>query len=253
VVRCPGSPSLLSRPAHTGAPTLGTLRDAMLSFTSAGSFAASGVCPPAQFHTLGSSFNLTEYTRATWYIQKQQVTGYQNLSELFCVAATYALEGKTVPLSNDTVATVYNYGNEGRVNGPNQNAGNTTLCARAVDSDDPSKLAVAPCFLPNSLAGPYWVVAVGIDQVRVAEGLGPEYTWAVVIAGQPTIQLDDGCTTTETGVNNAGLWFFSRSPVAPLEQIAAMEAVLQAKGIASSELKDVVQAGCSYAGAFIKP
>ena len=194
----------------------------MLSFTSAGSFAASGVCPPAQFHTLGSSFNLTEYTRATWYIQKQQVTGYQNLSELFCVAATYALEGKTVPLSNDTVATVYNYGNEGRVNGPNQNAGNTTLCARAVDSDDPSKLAVAPCFLPNSLAGPCtparlepqpsacrrlsvspagtdWVVAVGIDQVRVAEGLGPEYTWAVVIAGQPTIQLDDGCTTTETG------------------------------------------------------
>ena len=49
------------------------------------------------------------------------------------------------------------------------------------------------------------------------------------------------------------MWFFSRSPVAPLEQIAAMEAVLQAKGIASSELKDVAQAGCSYAGAFIKP
>ncbi len=44
-----------------------------------------------------------------------------------------------------------------------------------------------------------WVVAVGMDQVRVAEGLSPEYTWAVVIAGQPTIQLDDGCTTTETG------------------------------------------------------
>ena len=100
------------------------------------------------------SFNLTEYTRATWYIQKQQVTGYQNLSTLFCVTATYALEGKKVPLSNDTVATVYNYANEGRVNGPNQNAENMTLCARAVDPDDPSKLAVAPCFLPNALAGP---------------------------------------------------------------------------------------------------
>ena len=131
-------------------PTAGSLHDTMLSFTSA-SFAA---CPPAQFHTLGPSFNLTEYTRATWYIQKQQITGYQNLSTLFCVTATYALEGKKVPLSNDTVATVYNYANEGRVNGPNQNAENMTLCARAVDPDDPSKLAVAPCFLPNALAGP---------------------------------------------------------------------------------------------------
>eukprot|EP00964_Phaeocystis_antarctica_P074383 scaffold45727_cov72-Phaeocystis_antarctica.AAC.2 len=107
-----------------------------------------------------------------------------------------------------------------------------------------------------------------MDQVRVAEGLSPEYTWAVVIAGQPTIQLDDGCTTTETGAaarptpapaqrtsaqpTISRLWFFSRSPVAPLEQIAAMQAVLQAEGIASSELKDVAQAGCSYAGAFIK-
>eukprot|EP00964_Phaeocystis_antarctica_P074382 scaffold45727_cov72-Phaeocystis_antarctica.AAC.1 len=157
--RRPARPALLR--AHAGDcshrhPTTGTLHDAMLSFTGAASlsFAASGACPPAQFHTLGSSFNLTEYTRATWYIQKQQVTGYQNLSDLFCVTATYALEGKTVPLSNDTVATVYNYGNEGRVNGPNQNADNMTLCARAVDPDDPSKLAVAPCFLPNSLAGP---------------------------------------------------------------------------------------------------
>ena len=128
----------------------------MLSFTSSASlsFATSGSCPPAKFHTLGTRFNLTEYTRATWYIQKQQVTGYQNLSTLFCVTATYALEGKKVPLSNDTVATVYNYANEGRVNGPNQNAENMTLCARAVDPDDPSKLAVAPCFLPNALAGP---------------------------------------------------------------------------------------------------
>ena len=40
--------------------------------------------------------------------------------------------------------------------------------------------------------------------------------------------------------------------MAPLEDIAAMEAVLEAEGIASSELKDVAQAGCSYAGAFIK-
>ena len=44
--------------------------------------------------------------------------------------------------------------NEGAVNGKNQNANNQTLCARAVDKDDSSKLAVAPCFLPNLLAGP---------------------------------------------------------------------------------------------------
>ena len=117
-----------------------------LTLTAATSYSASSSCPPASFHTLGA-LNLTEFTRATWYIQQQQLTGYQPASALFCVTATYSLDGKKVPFSSDTVATVYNYANEGEVNGKSQNANNNTLCARAVDPKDSSKLAVAPCFL----------------------------------------------------------------------------------------------------------
>ena len=39
-----------------------------------------------------------------------------------------------------------------------------TLCARVPDKDKASELLVAPCFLPNFLAGPYWVLATGSDK-----------------------------------------------------------------------------------------
>mmetsp|Transcript_70015 Transcript_70015/g.116278 ORF Transcript_70015/g.116278 Transcript_70015/m.116278 type:complete len:217 (-) Transcript_70015:85-735(-) len=190
--------------------------------------------------TYGNSFNLTEWVRASWYIQEQQVTGYQPLSALFCVVATYELEGKHVPFSSAKIATVYNYGNIGQVNGPLQNADNMTLCARA-NNADPSKLSVAPCFLPNIFAGPYWVLAIG-----EAKGV---YEWAIVIGGQPSEHYADGCTTKESGINNAGLWLFTRKEVAPVETVAKMKAVLQQNGIATSRLHAVSQQGCKYFGA----
>lgn len=209
------------------------------------SFSASASCPPSSFHTLGS-LDLDEFTRATWYIQQQQITGYQPADSLYCVTATYNLQGAKVPFFSGTVASVYNYANEGEVNGKDQNAKNTTLCARAVDKTDSSRLAVAPCFLPNSLAGPYWVLDVG-----KAEG-SSEMTWAVIIGGEPKESFPDGCTTTEKGVNGAGLWLFSRTPVAPANELNAMYAVLADRGVASSQLHNVTQVGCKYAGAFIK-
>ena len=208
------------------------------------SFSASGSCPSSSFHTLGS-LDIDEFTRATWYIQQQQLTGYQPADSLYCVTATYNLQGDKVPFFSGTVATVYNYANEGEVNGKDQNAKNTTLCARAADKDDSSKLAVAPCFLPNSLAGPYWVLDVG----KADSG---EMTWAVIIGGEPKESFADGCTTTEKGVNGAGLWLFSRTPVAPATELAAMHAVLVDRGVASSQLHNVSQAGCKYEGAYIK-
>ena len=33
--------------------------------------------------------NVTEYIRSSWYIQEQQLTGYQQPKDLFCVVATY--------------------------------------------------------------------------------------------------------------------------------------------------------------------
>lgn len=150
-----------------------------------------------------------------------------------------------MPFFKGTVVTVYNYANVGAVNGPNQNQNNMTLCARAVDEKDSSKLAVAPCFLPNILAGPYWVLGIG----KANDGT---YEWAIVIGGEPSVKWDDGCTTKEEGTNGAGLWLFTRTPNPPMATLAKMHALLKQKGVARSRLHPVAQDGCSYHGALIK-
>ena len=176
------------------------------------------------------------------HIQEQQLTGYQPLESLYCVTATYNLdEGRYVPFFSGKVISVHNYANKDAVNGPNQNKNNMTLCGRAVNEEDSSKLAVAPCFLPNYFAGPYWVL-----------GLGEDYKWAVVIGGQPTEEYDDGCTTREDGVYNSGLWLFTRAQTATADDLKEMHALLKAQGVATSRLHPVKQAGCKYAGAYRK-
>jgi len=195
---------------------------------------------------VSTEVDLDEWTRATWYIQQQQVTGYQPAGSLHCVTATYSRgTGAWVPFFRGEVVSVYNYANEGAVNGPPQNANNQTLCARLADPSQPGKLSVAPCFLPNWLSGPYWIIGVGVQDGR--------YTWAVVIGGEPTEKYSDGCATATEGINGAGLWLFSREPEASEETIQAMKDVLDDQGISKSQLLKVEQAGCSYAGAFIKP
>lgn len=214
-------------------------------FSSSALALAAATCPSVA--TVGSRFNLTEWVRKTWFIQEQQIVDYQPPSSFFCVAATYNLEGKPVPLFKGTVATVYNYANKDAVNGALQNANNMTLCARAVNDKDASKLAVAPCFLPNLLAGPYWVIGIGED-----DSTPGEYSWAVVIGGEPSVQWPDGCTTKEKGTNGAGLWLFTRNRVATEGQLDKMHKLLQSKGIATSRLHSVAQAGCNYHSAVLK-
>lgn len=103
---------------------------------------------------------------------------------------------------------------------------------------------MAPCFLPNLLAGPYWVLAIGTS--------GGKYSWAVVVGGQPTEHYDDGCTTKTSGINDSGLWLFSREPVASATDLASMYAVLKTEGISRSQLHKVAQSDCTYHGGFIK-
>lgn len=191
-----------------------------------------------------TDFNVTEYTRKTWFFQKQQLTEYLPQNTFYCVAATYNLEGKKVPLFNGTVVSVYNYANEDKVNGANHNKDGMVLCARQPNASTPAALEVAPCFLPNALAGDYDVIAVG--------GSPSQYTWAVIIAGQPTEKFDDGCTTKETGVNGAGLWLATRDRVASNDTVLEMETALKSLGVATSRLFPVEQEGCKYDGAKLK-
>lgn len=201
---------------------------------------ASAACLPV---TPVKGLNLTEWTRATWYIQEQQLTQYQQANVLFCVTATYQLDDKSkVPFFSGEVRSVYNYQNTDEVNGIPGGFINSTapqLCARVPDANYPSKLLVAPCFLPNLFAGDYWVIAVGTD----ANGL---YTWGVVSGGQPTVQYPDGCTTSTTSTNGAGLWIFNRSPVANQDDMAQAHFALKSMGYTLSQLLPVPQAGCLY-------
>merc|ERR1740138_1714598 len=146
----------------------------MLSVIAA--LAASSSCPKV---SVQDNFNLTEYVRSTWYIQQQQVTEYLSEAENYCTIATYVPNTKkTVPFFSGTVVEVYNYANEKKVNGKSENGDGMVLCARVPDKKEPSKLLVAPCFLPNVLAGDYWVVAAGPSPSN--------YEWAIVSGGQPT-------------------------------------------------------------------
>ena len=57
--------------------------------------------------------------------------------------------------------------------------GITPLCARDDDAAN-GKLKVAPCFLPNFLTGPYWVIAL----TSASDGT---YTGAAIIGGNPSV------------------------------------------------------------------
>lgn len=190
--------------------------------------------------------NLTEYIRASWYIQRQQLTSYQRLRDLYCVTATYNIDqyGK-VPFFKGDVISVYNYANRDGINGPNENNNSTVLCARVLESCQPEKLLVGPCFLPNLFAGPYDIVAVGPETNH--------YEWAIVIGGQPTEYVGNNtCTTSEDRINNSGLWLLSRTPQLDENTIQKMYQILEQRNVSTTKLKNVTQEGCEYQGAFLK-
>ena len=190
--------------------------------------------------------NLTEYARKTWYIQKQQITGYQKENQLYCVAATYNIDERSkVPLFNGKVLTVYNYANQDKVNGYPLGNNNSYLCARVSNNTSTGRLLVAPCFLPNIFGGPYWILYAGPKP--------DNYLWAIVIGGQPAYcEENTTCTTNINGINNSGLWLFSRDKILDQKIIDNMITYLIKIGISTDFLKDVVQDKCNYTDAFIK-
>ena len=208
-----------------------------------------------------SDFNLTEYLRASWYIQRQQQNGYQPPSHLYCVVATYneTYHGKPakVPLFRGQTFTVYNDCRNGSRAGPVCNNFTSPhfkpsfavpLCGRVPKAEQPAKITVAPCALPNLLSGDYWVAAVGPTPSH--------YEWALVIAGQPTVQLSDGCTTPDTctspGDFRCGLWMFTRSSEPSPSVMASLMKAANEKGISTQRLLPINHTGCSYEGFEIK-
>eukprot|EP00931_Biecheleriopsis_adriatica_P098014 TRINITY_DN7190_c0_g3_i1.p1 TRINITY_DN7190_c0_g3~~TRINITY_DN7190_c0_g3_i1.p1 ORF type:complete len:296 (-),score=47.31 TRINITY_DN7190_c0_g3_i1:89-865(-) len=218
-----------------------------------------GACPDLEVQ---KDFNVTEFIRATWYVQKQQLNGYQRESSLNCVAATYneTFHGKplSVPFFGGKVLTVFNDCRLNDKDGPVCNNFTSPdfkpsfaipLCARLYNEEEPAKLGVAPCLLPNILSGNYWVAAAGPRP--------DNYEYAVVIAGQPSVEKSDGCTTPDTCSNPAqfscGLWLFHREATPGPEGLATLERAAHEKGISTQLLRTVDHNGCNYEGYEIKP
>jgi lipocalin len=178
--------------------------------------------------TTVENFDLQSYASAKWFVHQQAETLYLPKGRNFCVTAEYSILD---------APTVWGYTvgvrNSDRNEQGDEREGD--LCAYS-EAETPSKLAVAPCFLPKIAAGPYWVVAY--DE---AEG------YALVSGGQPTIPGDNGGCKTGRGVNNSGLWIFSRSRQRDEALINKVRALAVDAGFDTSVLEDVDQRNCGQA------
>lgn len=176
------------------------------------------------------NFDIDQYASAPWYVHQQAVTSYTPEDENFCVVANYDVLDEPTSWWKYTV----HVNNKAKDEFGDEKGGR--LCAYQTDDAD-SKLAVAPCFLPKAFAGPYWVVAYNED-----EG------YALISGGQPTIpadpdNIDAGCRTG-TGINNSGLWIFSRSQERNETLVNTVRGIAQDKGFDLSVLNDVDQSDC---------
>lgn len=197
-----------------------------------------------------ADFDIDEYVAASWYIQRQQTNIYQPADSLFCVVATYEMEGRRQFFQE--AISVFNFSNRGAIN--QGGGGGPSLCATRRSSDT-GQLAVAPCFLPPFLGGAYWVAAYSPGR------------WSIVTGGQPNVEgscsgEEDLCTTRESFSildpltiigNNQGLWFLTRDRFPDDALLAEMEAAAADLGICTSGMLDVVHEGCTYEGAVLKP
>lgn len=214
-------------------------------------------CPPPGLDSV-EGFNLTEYTRAPWYIQQQMPLVYQPAYQLYCVRAQYVPND---PANLTAGIGVWNYANNNTVNGeavgsvpglgppivayPAGNASSNTGASKITVG----LVALQQQFLAGNTAvfGPYWVMAVGTDQTT------GQYIWAIVSAGLPSTPSNGACRTgsadgSRPQVNGEGLWLFSRQPDDPANTQLMLQKAKDL-GYDTSVLLPVKQEGCKYAGA----
>jgi len=183
-------------------------------------------CPDVQTQ---SGFDLDTFISKPWFIQQQMETEYLPASKNYCVNAVYTKKDS---------ATIWGYTISVRnraqeADGTQSDSGDGFLCAYGYDSNDPAKLAVAPCWLPTGFSGSYWVLAH-----NEAEG------YALISGGQPTLATPRGCRTG-TGTNDAGFWIFAREPQPDFALVEKVRGMAQAQGFDLSVLNNVSHANCN--------
>jgi len=192
---------------------------------------STAVCPPVGFETQGAlegGFDLKWYTSAKWYTQQQMVLSYLPRDYFYCVTAQYTLLQKPSFFGYDVEVSNHAQNEQGKNLGPVDN-----ICAKIVD-EAAGKLKVAPCFLPQALAGDYWVVA--FDKTA---------GWALVSGGPPTMPGQTAGCRTGTGTNGSGLWIFTRAENRDEAVINVARTAAAAKGFDLTVLVDVDQSKCT--------
>mmetsp|Transcript_3469 Transcript_3469/g.9874 ORF Transcript_3469/g.9874 Transcript_3469/m.9874 type:complete len:232 (-) Transcript_3469:74-769(-) len=155
-------------------------------------------CPRIGKNTNFNQESLAAYVSGEWYVHEQAVTTYLPEGRNYCVTASY----KQIP------RTFWGYTIE--VNNQAKNANGETFggilaAAQTNPQEDPSKLEVAPGFLPRFLAGLYWIL-----EFQQEEEDGEE--WALIVGGQPDVRTENGCKTKNRFITSSGgLWIFTRS------------------------------------------
>jgi len=188
-------------------------------------------CPPARFKTK-EDISLQEYASKKWYVHEQAETTYLPLSRNFCVTAEYKLLDKPTPFFGYSIEVYNQAQDEAR-----QRYGGTIYAAETNESD-PSKLEVAPGFLPRFLAGPYWIV--DYDET---EG------YALVIGGSPQVKNRDTgkCRTNNRWITSSGgLWIFARDSERDDALIDKVKDIASALGLDTSVLNEVDHSNCQY-------
>lgn len=180
------------------------------------------------------NLDLSAYIAKPWYVQQQAENAYTSREFDQCVTAQYVQKD---------YKTFWGY-DIGVYNVAASQDGETMvgeLCAFA-QNQERGKLAVAPCFLPKFAAGPYWIVDYD-------ETLG----YALISGGQPKFTVTDvpddlnncgvngtdPCCKTGNGINNSGLWIFTRETNPSTDLVNTVRSIAKQKGFATSVLFDV--------------
>jgi len=199
-----------------------------------GAVANAQSCRPV---TTVDDFDLTDYASAPWYVQQQAENTYTPLDRNRCVTAQYNIKDDSGPWWTRSwwgyTVDVFNYAED---EGGSSAGGK--LCAD-YDESTPSMLKVAPCFLPQLVAGPYWIVAHrrGDDGYALVSGGQP----AEVVDGEADCGPDgtEACCKTGDGINNSGLWILTRRANPGAALVEEVRVIAKEKGFATSVLFEV--------------
>merc|ERR1711972_231151 len=119
----------------------------------------------------------------------------------------------------------------GESNGDIHDSGDL-IYAKIVDAKT-GKLEVSPYFVPSFASGDYWVIDYDESQ-----------GYALISGGAPKIEGQGGLCRTGTGVNQAGLWIFTRQQSRDEALVQKVRQMAQSKGFDLSVLNDVDQTNC---------